>query len=438
MVSALAVDAGILIVERRQQQNAADAAAIAASRYVVDDPNLALTTAVALATANGYTHGNGPQTVSVNIPPTHGAFLGKAYYVEVEIASNRPSLFGAILAMTDWDVSARAVATNQDTINAEWAIIALHPTQCDAGLVSGNGTVIAFGNIQVNSDCDNGALRRQGAGNISVQIPSGACNVVGDIQDGGGQGIFDCVQNEGAPLLPDPLAMLSPPAIPALAASMQQLVGAMATPTGCPGSGNPATVANPDECAFPSSYAGTTWRMFPGHYPGGIKLQGGTFYMEPGIYYIGGGGFVATGNGTTLLSVEPGGTTGPSGGVLFYNSQITGSAIEAVTLNGSTANINLEPIKDGSTYENLLFWQDRNYDIGGDDLTINGSDSDMSVRGLIYVPSGDVKVNGGSGQLQMDTTIGNTFVVHGSNGSEIRVLDEDEYRFSLLAAGLVE
>ena len=437
-IMALAFDAGAMILERRDQQNAADAAAIAASRYVVEDPTKAIATAYQLATVNGFTDGVGSQTVNVAIPPTSGQFQGQAYYVEVSITSDRPSILAGLMDMTHFNVSARAVATNQDTVNAEWAIIALNETVCDAAVVSGNGNVIAYGNIQVNSSCDNGALRRQGAGNIAVLIPGGACNVVGDIQDGGGQGIFDCIQNEGAPLLPDPLLNLPAPSVPALPQAMVQLVGAEAIPTGCPGSASPATPGAPHECQFTSSYAGTEWRVYPGLYPGGLKLQGGTFYMEPGIYYIGGGGFVATGNGTTMLSVVPGGTTGPAGGVMIYNSQMVGSAIEAVVLNGSTADINLLPIKDGSRYENLLFFQDRLYDINGDDMTINGSDSDMSVRGLIYVPIGDVKVNGGSGLLQMDTTIADTYSASGSNGSEIRVLDEDQYRFSWLAAGLSE
>ena len=438
MVMALALDAGVMIVERRDQQNAADAAAIAAARYVVTQPSKAISTAVTLAAANGFSHGQDSKSVSINIPPTSGAFKGQPYYVEVAIKSTRPSILGVLMGVTDWEIGARAVATNQDTLNAEWAIIALHPTACDAGLISGNGSVTAYGNVQVNSNCTDGALRRQGAGNIAVLIPGGACNVVGTIVDGGGQGVFDCVQNEGAPVVPDPLAALTPPAQPTLPAAMQRLVGTLDTPTGCPGSANPAMPEDPDVCQFSSSYAGTAWRIFPGLYPGGLKLQGGTFYMEPGIYYLGGGGFVATGTGTYVRSVASGGTTGPAGGVMFYNTQLPGSAIGPVVINGSSADIGLWPLKDGSSYENLLFWQDRAYDIGGDDLTVNGGSSDMQIRGLTYVPAGDVKVNGGSGKLHMDTTIGNTYGVQGSNGSQIQVLDQDEFRFALLAAGLVE
>jgi hypothetical protein len=62
----------------------------------------------------------------------------------------------------------------------------------------------------------------------------------------------------------------------------------------------------------------------------------------------------------------------------------------------------------------------------------------MDVRGTIYVPAGDVKVNGGSGTLTLDQTIARTFVVYGSSGSQIQLLEEDEFTFTLLEAGLVE
>jgi hypothetical protein len=96
------------------------------------------------------------------------------------------------------------------------------------------------------------------------------------------------------------------------------------------------------------------------------------------------------------------------------------------------------PLDIGLQYDGLIIWQDRTIDINGDDVTINGGSSDMLVRGTIYVPFGDVKVNGGSGTLTMDQVIANTYVVFGAPGSLIKVLKEEFFRFKLLAAGLVE
>jgi Putative Flp pilus-assembly TadE/G-like len=435
---ALAFDAGAMMLERRDQQNAADAAAIAAARYVGDDIDKARSVAADVAAANGFVHGVNAQTVAVNIPPTTGPNQGKSKYVEVHIGSSRPSLFAGIVGVASWPIAARAVATNGDAIDGLFSILSLHPTECDAMLVSGSGNLLAYGHIQVNSTCNNGAMRRSGGGSINVDVDGGSCNVVGDIRDGGGTGGFDCIQNEGAPEVPDPLVGLPVPAVPALPLPMAKLSGSGSIPDGCPGSGTPATLAAPRMCQFQSSYAGSTWRIYPGLYAGGLKLQGGTFYFEPGIYYIAGGGVDLTGSGTTTLSVDAGGTTGPTGGVMFYNTEVTGSAVGPITMNGSSANIQLMPLDLGLQYDGLIIWQDRSIDINGDDVTINGGSSDMVVRGTIYVPFGDVKVNGGSGTLTMDQVIANTYVVFGAPGSLIKVLKEEFFRFKLLAAGLVE
>ncbi len=184
------------------------------------------------------------------------------------------------------------------------------PPPCDALLVSGNGAVTANGNIQVNSTCTTGAMRRQGGGDISVTATGAACNVAGDITDGGGRGAITCAQNEGAPVIPDPLLGLPEPPKPGYPADIVRLTGTRAIPAGCPGAVAPAlesTELAPLTCQFPSAYAGTTWRIYPGYYPGGLHLQGGTFYFEPGIYWIGGGGIQVNGNGTVSISVASGG-----------------------------------------------------------------------------------------------------------------------------------
>ena len=439
MVAALAFDGGAMMLERRAQQNAADAAAIAAARYVKINTTLAQNAALNVATANGFTDGVSSQSVSINIPPTAGPFKDLTGYVEVEIGSTRPSIFAGIMSVASWPVSARAVATDLNAAGGSFSILALDPTICDAMLLSGNGDITAYGNIQVNSDCHNGALRRQGGGDITIDVDGGACNVVGDIKDGGGHGVIDCVQNEGAPYVQDPLLLLPAPSIPPLPLDAVQVTGSMSTPSGCPGSDNPATLASPAVCQFDSGYKDTTWRLYPGLYPGGLKLQGGTFYLEPGIYYLGGGGLDITGNDTVTFTVDANGTTGPAGGVMFYNTDLPGATAGPVYLNGASADIDLLPYDDDkSPYDGILLLQDRTLDIGGDDLTINGSDSDMDVRGTIYVPAGDVKVKGSAGQLTMDQIIAGTFKVNGAPGSSILALKDEEYIVRLRAAGLVE
>lgn len=445
--AALAFDTGSMLLERRDQQNAADAAALAGARYLPGDQATAETAARSVATANGFTHGAETETVEVSFPGT-----GR---IEVVIGSARQSIFGGILGQADWAVAARAVAINQTGVPADFSMLSLDPHGCEAILVSGNGSVTANGNIQVNSDCTDGALKRTGGGVITVTADGAACNVVGDIKSSGG-GALNCTANEGAPEIPDPLLGLPAPGVPAFPTAPVQLAGSLLDiPAGCPGAVAPAVAATADApaaCQFQSSYAGTTWRLYPGYYPGGIKLQAGLFYLEPGIYYIGGGGVEITGNGATALSVDAGGTT-LGGGILLYNTEASafssqcaaGTApeplvqcIQPITLNGAQATIDLWPLDTGSTWDGLVVFQDRNLNAPGDDLVVNGSSSNTQVRGTIYVPSGDVRVNGSGGQVTVDQVISYRFTINGAPGSQINVLYDSDFLYGGSAYGLIE
>ncbi len=445
LMAALAFDAGTMLLERRAQVDAADAAALAGARYLPGSPGQAASAARAIATANGYTDGQDNVSVTVHIPPViNGPFKGAAGAVEVDISNTRPSVFAGLMGAVNWAIGAQAVAVNQDHLGTGFSMLALDPHGCKALKVTGNGTVTANGNIQVNSDCASAALFRQGGGSITVNAVGAGCNVVGGVKSQG-SGSLNCTVVSPAPAIPDPLAGLPAPPRPAVAQAMVQIPpAALKPPDGCPGSANPATYANPALCKFPNSaaYKNTVWRLYPGLYPGGITLLANAkFYLEPGIYWIGGGGFHlggAGGGGTTVMSVAAGTTTPVNYGVMFYNTQIPGSPIDSIVLDGSSATIKLYPIKNGSIYDGIVIFQDRDYNIAGNDVTINGSASNVEVRGTIYVPSGDVLVNGNGGTVTTDQVIGWTFTVTGAPGSSINVLYDTNFMFTLTAAGLVQ
>jgi hypothetical protein len=440
--AALAYDTGVMLLERRDQQNAADASALAGARYLPGSHVTAESAARSLATANGFTDGVDSATVAVTFPT--------AGRIKVQIGSTRASIFGAVLGRVGWGVAASAVAANEDNVGAPFAMLALDPHGCDALFVSGNGQVLSNGNIQVNSDCLNWALRRQGGGDITVTASGAACNAVGGIRSGGG-GDLNCAQNPGAPGVPDPLIGLpAPPHGGAPASIVQVTTTTKSVPDACPGGTTPSTEAAPETCQFPSSYAGTSWRLFPGYYPGGLQLQGGTFYFEPGIYFIAGGGLTIVGSGATAVSVDAGGTT-LGGGILLYNSEdpaftaecVAGTApaqacLGAIDLAGSDASVDLWPLDIGATWDGIVIFQDRNLTLVGDEVIINGSSSDTQVRGTIYVPTGEVKVNGSGGTVTVDQVLAFRFMVNGSPGSQINVLYDSDFIFSFTAAGLIE
>ena len=451
IVAALAFDSGLVLVEKRDQQDAADAAALAGARFLPLDTAKALTRATAVASANGFEDGVDSAVVDIAIGSwaPGGSFVpgGGTGAIEVQIGSTRPSIMAGIVGRTSWNVASRSVAVNETITSGPFAMLSLHPTACRALDVNGNGIVTSAGNIQVNSNCTGSphAFVVGGSGTLDLVAPDIGCNVVGSASVKPGS---DCrPANTGALAIPDPYLNLADPPEPALAAAMVRWdpvanipIPATVPPTGCPGSATPATRAAPRLCKFAGSNAGETWRIYPGYYPGGLDLGASTtnpakFLLEPGVYYIGGGGF--NGANSKLTSVDPGGLT-LGGGVLIFNTTLpTGSGAGPVTLNGGTAGLDLHPLEGTGVYapyDRMVIYQDRDVTL---DVTINGGSSNMQVRGLIYAPSAQIRVNGSSGTITVDQVIASTFNINGGGGT-INVAQDAGFLPELELAGLVE
>jgi len=102
---AMSLDVGMIFVERRSQQNAADAAALAAVAELPDSPSAAVAAAYDWANRNGYSSADGA-TVTVNTP-----YQGDPNAIEVIIEEDQPFIFALVLGLDSADVSARAVAS---------------------------------------------------------------------------------------------------------------------------------------------------------------------------------------------------------------------------------------------------------------------------------------------------------------------------------------
>jgi hypothetical protein len=486
IVAALAFDVGVMVLERRDQQNAADAAALAGARYVLDSatgttdcatvtgpaPAADSPAATAWAACNvAKTNDSGDdETVVVHVPPLHGEFRGYPGFVEVQIESARESIFGGVIGRSTWPVGVMAVAANQPGVTYTFGMLALDQTACKAIHISGSGTVNAADNVQANStgeDCGVGGnfgLSRTGAGVLNVTAPDAVCRSGGEIQDLGAGGPMTCTPAPYSFPLPDPLLDLEAPVKPDLAAPMKErdpVSGAIDdnppnVPRYCPGAVSPwePSETTPELCTIgQGQQAGREWILSPGLYPGGLDLKGGiTAYLLPGIYWIGGGGF-ATSNDASVISVESVddltkavctvGATPPcvgGGGVLIYNSLLPNEPAGPITLGGGGATLSLQPFDYpfGLVTIELVLFQDRFVSLAGDDITLNGSTAQAAeVRGIIYAPAGDVKVNGSSSVFNMDQVIANTFKVNGSGGT-INVLRETGVDVVISAVGLVE
>ena len=480
VAAALAFDVGMTFLERRDQQDAADAAALGGARYVLASPNFhsscasasgnqAATAACQIAVANDYDNAASDEDVLVDIPPISGIYQGFPGFVQVRIDAQRPSIFAGVIGRGSWDVAVNAVAADQPGVSYSFGMLALSPTACKAIQISGTGVVESAANVQSDSDgsgCGTSpgiGLSRSGGGTLNVTAPDAVCRSVGTIQDQGG-GTMTCVKDPLSFSLPDPLRDLPAPTKPGLAAAMQEVSSSgvlIPTPTNipdyCPGAaGSKAPLeATPHLCVLGQggTQANRKWILSPGLYPGGISAKGGvTLYLLPGIYYIGGGGFQGS-NDASVISVNSAtdrtpatctvGATPPctnGGGILIYNSQLANSAPGPITLGGSSATLNLQPYDYpfGTTTIDLVIFQDRAVSLTGDDVTLNGASSQASmVRGIIYLPNGDVKVNGSASVFTMDQVIAQTFQING-NGGTVNVLRETGVDALISAVGLVE
>jgi Flp pilus assembly protein TadG len=174
-----AADVGTLFHAKRNLQIAADSAAIAgAAELNYGDMTAA---ADAAAAQNGVTVGTNGGAVAVNSPPTEGAYVGQAGYVEAIVSQNQPTFFMKVFNIGSQTVAARAVAWNGGSSNG--CVYVCNPSAVGAMTLQGSFDVSApkCGVIVDSNNPD--ALQFTGGGGT---LTAGSVGVVGG--DGGQTG----------------------------------------------------------------------------------------------------------------------------------------------------------------------------------------------------------------------------------------------------------
>jgi hypothetical protein len=364
-VVAIALDGSLLHDQWRRAQAGADAAALAAVEDLyynwqtgngLDSGGSAKESALAIAAANGYSNDGSTSVVTVNIPPTSGNFAGKAGYAEVIIQFNQQRGFSGIFGSATIPVRARAVARGLWTPFND-GIIILHPTAPSALFANGNGTVsVKSSNIIVDS---NNSLAATTVGNAFVSDPTQMIAITGT--NPGYSGNFTGNLVTGQQPTPDPLAYL------------------------------PA----PDPSTMPAETVpgGTNITLDPGVYAGGIQVSGQTSVtMKPGIYYMQGGDFQFSGQGSLTAN-----------GVMIYSTNglsITG--LGSVTLSPPTSGI----------YTGISYFQSRTSTatalIAGNGL--------YNVTGTLYAADGLANLQG-NGDASIASQVVSLLLTAGGNGT---------------------
>ena len=475
----LALDVGLAYAHRTERQRAADAAAIAGAQFLMYNPNDvagAKGMACSYALKNGFGTGTCPSSeVTVNVPPTSGAYAGVTGAVEVKITRTDRTAFMTILGQDSVTVQARAVSSSKPR-KVNYALITLDPTACDSFTTSSDITIngggaIVDSNATTGGNCIGESARQNGGSIFTAQSCVDKTNLpIPCSLDYNPAATWTIPNNSTAspvptkaPPFPDPLSCGSPD-------GSQAHIGedycprpipcsSSGTPTGCvPRSVDSNGTASNTKLTQISGSGETI--LHPGTYYGGIKVSStsGTIRFSPGIYVFAGSDHNENAGGFTYTSGNICGLRQPSDpptycpvatGITFFNTadpysgnandrpcgayDLTGSGLlklAAPTVRRSASGISPLTL---AGYKNMLIWQD---DSCTKDFKFAGSSSGSSwtATGLMYLPQARMNVTGGGnfGSVQL---IVKSFSQGGSQAITInftRYVDTDTQQWKLV------
>jgi Flp pilus assembly protein TadG len=374
-VLAISLDGGNQLDQRRQAQATADAAALAGASDLyanywansgTDPAGSAAASALTTARANGYANDGTTTTVTVHIPPITGDHVGKSGYVEVVVQKGVQRSFSTVFGPGALPVSARAVALGAP-IAADVGILTLDPTLKGALNANGSGTTNVAGTpVIVDSNDPSAAI---GGGGGTLVAPE--FDITGGYTTTGGASFSGDIKTGRRPT-PDPLADLPVP--------------------------DPTTMVV--QSTNKTQYTQGSVTLSPGVYRGGISVSGSaSLTLQPGIYYMDGGGFSFSGQGN--LS---------GAGVMIYNAPHNGnsggisvSGLGSLVLSGPTSGI----------YQGLTFFQDRTSNVTGN---ISGTGGTTSITGTFYFAGAQLNVSGNGGVANVGSQYISDSLTLGGNG----------------------
>jgi hypothetical protein len=362
----LAFDVGYLQWQRRRAQSAADGGAMAGAWARVSGQGIEAKGRQG-SSMNGFTHATDGITVTINNPPTSGAYQGDATAVEAIVSQDAPSFFSNFW-WSSLPVRARAVAK----LGYDGACVYALNTSDSHTLDFSGGAQVTLGCGAINFSDHDSATRLTGNSNITLTNGSTVASV-GDHEQNGGGTITGGTFADGVNRPTDPLGGLPMP-----------------DPTLAPYSTMTRYYAT-DVAAIDS--AGGS--LNPGVYCGGIQLNGGTTVnLNPGMYILAGQGLQF--NSTTVNG----------NGVTFYNTTNQGDVWNCPSMTGnnnagpiqinSTADVDLiAPENDAnvdSAYIGVLMFQNRDITYNQTNNINGGSNSNFD--GALYFPTTDLSFSG--------------------------------------------
>lgn len=440
-ITALVVDVGFSWMLRRQEQNAADPAAIAAARWLRDPATGNAVNPASVqpqldaegcfyAQQNGFFGGDAgcaaalaADNLQVLSPPISGDYSSRQGYVQVIIRGQHPAFFGRIFGRTTTQVSTSAVAANTTGTSNSASLVALQ-TDCSAGSaadVDGGGTVRIFpvhdgdegGYVHVNSPCgsSNDNICQNGTGSAALSISgtlrapmtyvNGSCTYNGSGSNGlqcEPNTVTSCL-NETALPLGDPLASLPKPNLADF-------------PNGVCPNGTQSTVTSTSACTLSRTGPNKCptepiCRLTPGIYYGGINVGANvSVQLEPGMYILAGGGISLSGSSSIEAVTSPTGvdarvmifsTDGPRCGSINIQCQgsVTFTANQAFRARALDSTTCAAVSPQACPWRGILLWQDGSASNSNAMVKLGGQASTV-LAGTIYAPKAEVQITGGT------------------------------------------
>lgn len=413
----LGIDMGVIRYEKRLQQTAADAGALAGADNLAHPAGGGVTAGAQNASAtDGFTDNGGGDvtncgssaavgTVCVQVNsaggacggPCTGPHTGNPLYVEVLVATVQPTYFMPVLGINKETVTARAVATNVSG--------GIAGNGCAWTLGSPSGQIEGInlnGNVTINAtNCgivDNGNFNTKGN---SLTVNAGTFGEAGSTNSNGPGGTVTCSQQSGPcpvgglPASSDPFAAMRPPSQPGASSS-------------CPATGACNVTTSGVQALQPGTYSSIT------------VGSSSTANFAPGIYYIDGANGLTVNGGSTICNSTSANCSGApppaNSGVMFY---FTGNA--TVNMVGNPV-VNLTGLTSG-TYAGMLMYQDpadTNTGQKGTPGPSLGGDSGANFDGVLYFPSDQVTFFGnnttsvcGSGTVNVPMLVSDAIALSG-------------------------
>ncbi len=349
-VAGLAVDVSMWQYNKNNAQGAADAAAISAvaSAIAGDSTGRIRSEAYSVAATAGYVRGQNA-TVTLNNPPTSGAYSGNVNAYEVIITETQPRYFSALYMKGGPTIYARAVALVTKTSIAS-CVVSLASSGSGAVSLSGNGSVdLTNCNLDANST-DKTALSLNGNALVAAQ----GVNLAGGYSTSGNASIqTPSLVTNGSPVT-NPYANRVIPSY-----------------SGCDQTNYSATGGT-----LPNVGAVTV-------YCGGLSFTSNTTTTVPaGIYIIDGGNFTISGNASV---------TGTGVTFILTNSSTSATATIGTFSVSGNGSVTLTAPTTGPT-AGIVFWVDKRASSSAtSSYTGNGTGN---LTGAIYAPSSAVNYSG--------------------------------------------